>query len=64
MSLELKASVQGKSCFNFKSADENLFMELEQFTAQGFDAFKQAGFMPGHTLSAAAIKSKSRCVTK
>jgi hypothetical protein len=47
MSAKLKARMQGKSCFNFKTADEKLFAELEQVTARGFAAFKQAGFLPG-----------------
>jgi len=64
LSAELKARMQGKSCFNFKTADEKLFMDLEQITARGFAAFKQAGFMSGQTASAAATKSKSRCATK
>ena len=45
MSAELKARMQGKSCFNFKTADEKLFTELEPVTARGFAAFKQAGFL-------------------
>jgi hypothetical protein len=28
--------MQGKSCFNFKRADETLFKELEQLTSVGF----------------------------
>jgi len=42
---KLKARMQGKSCFNFKSGDENLFKELEQLTVKGFAAFKNAAFM-------------------
>jgi hypothetical protein len=45
MSNPLKARMQGKTCFNFKSPDEALFKELEQLTAQSFIAFKKAGFM-------------------
>jgi hypothetical protein len=36
MSDKLRARMQGKSCFNFKTADEALFTELEQLTAKGF----------------------------
>jgi hypothetical protein len=64
MSAEFKARMQGKSCFNFKTADEKLFAELEQVTARGFAAFKQAGFLSGQTPTAAAPKSKSRCAAK
>jgi hypothetical protein len=49
MSAGLKARMQGKSCFNFKTADEKLFAELAQVSAQGFAAFRQAGFLTGKT---------------
>ena len=45
VSKELKARMQGKSCFNFKTVDEPLFAELEELTVRAFAAFKQAGFM-------------------
>lgn len=45
MSKELKARMQGKSCFNFKSVDRSLFTELENLTKRGFDAFRSAGYM-------------------
>ena len=41
MSTELKGRMQGKSCFNFKVADEALFKELEQLTSNGFALSKQ-----------------------
>ena len=44
-SAKLNARMQGKSCFNFKSCDEDLFKELEQLTAKGFAAFRNAPFM-------------------
>jgi len=37
----LKKRMQGKSCFNFKNVDENLFSELETLTRLGFERFKQ-----------------------
>jgi len=46
LSSELRARMQGKSCFNFKRTDEALFRELEEVTAQGFTAAHQAGFGP------------------
>jgi hypothetical protein len=49
-SKKLKARMQGKSCFNFKTLDEPLFQELEQLTVQAFESFKQ---------KIAAFKSKS-----
>ena len=47
-SKELKARMQGKSCFNFTSVDPALFAELEDLTVRGFNAFRDAPFM--HTL--------------
>jgi len=49
MSNELKARMQGKSCFNFKSVDEALFQELEQLTVRGMAGFRKAGFISDHT---------------
>ena len=49
MSKELKARMQGKSCFNFKSDDEALFNELEQLTVQGIAGFRRAGFISDPT---------------
>ena len=45
VSKELRARMQGKSCFNFTSVDETLFAELEALTVRGFDAFRNASFM-------------------
>src|SRR3954470_16932834 len=45
LSDQLKARMQGKSCFNFKTVDEALFKELEHLTAEGFTAFKKAGYL-------------------
>jgi hypothetical protein len=47
LSPKLKARMQGKSCFNFKTADDTLFEELEQLTADGFASSERAGFGPG-----------------
>ena len=41
ISPKLKARMQGKSCFNFKTVDEPLFEELEQLTIRAFAVFKQ-----------------------
>jgi hypothetical protein len=48
MSGELRARMQGKSCFNFKVMDETLFKELKQLTTEGFAMCRQAGFAPEH----------------
>ena len=45
MSKDLKARMQGKTCFNFKSPDEALFKELEQLTKRSMAACKKAGFI-------------------
>lgn len=42
-SRELRASMQGKSCFNFTAPDRALFAELKALTAAGYDLFKKAG---------------------
>ncbi len=60
MSAALKARMQGKSCFNFKTADELLFQELEKITACGFAVFKQAGFLSAPAGSVRMTKAKSR----
>jgi hypothetical protein len=39
MSPELKKRMQGKSCFNFKTVDENLFQELAKLTKAGAKTF-------------------------
>jgi hypothetical protein len=45
MAPELKARMQGKSCFNFAKLDEALFKQLEQVTSDGFAAFRTAGYI-------------------
>lgn len=45
ISNDLKARMQGKSCFNFKKVDEKIFRELEVLTAKGIDGFKIMGFI-------------------
>lgn len=37
---ELKKRMQGKSCFNFKDAEEKLFLELTSLTKICFDKYK------------------------
>ena len=46
MSKELRARMQGKSCFNFKRADEGLFQELAAVTDRGFAMCRKAGLGP------------------
>ena len=46
LSKELRARMQGKTCFNFKSSNDKLFSELEQVTATSIDDFRKAGFIP------------------
>lgn len=47
LSKELKARMQGKTCFNFKKPDEKLFQELDLLTARSIEAFRKAGFIAG-----------------
>jgi len=47
LSKALKARMQGKTCFNFKSSDNELFKELEWVTAHSIEDFRKAGFIPG-----------------
>ncbi len=42
LSAGLKARMQGKSCFNFRSVDEKLFDELRRLTAKGFEVSRKA----------------------
>ena len=46
VSKELKARMQGKSCFNFKVVDKALFKELEELSIRSFEAFRNAGYIP------------------
>jgi len=41
ISPELKKHMQGKSCFNFKKVEPDLFMELETLTYKGAEKFKK-----------------------
>ena len=41
ISPELKKRMQGKSCFNFKKVEPDLFQELAQLTNKGVEKFEQ-----------------------
>ena len=41
ISPELKKRMQGKSCFNFKKVEPELFDELAELTRRGADKFKE-----------------------
>jgi hypothetical protein len=41
VSSELKKHMQGKSCFNFKKVEPELFKELESLTHKGVEKFKK-----------------------
>ncbi|MDH3456971.1 MAG: hypothetical protein OER90_09025 [Gemmatimonadota bacterium] len=45
MSPELKARMQGKSCFNFKNIDSGLFAELAKLTDEGYERFERDGWI-------------------
>ena len=41
VSPELKKHMQGKSCFNFKKVEPELFRELKDLTGKGVEKFRQ-----------------------
>jgi hypothetical protein len=45
ISPELKKRMQGKSCFNFKVVDEELFRELAELTRSGAARFADGKFI-------------------
>lgn len=47
ISAELRARMQGKSCFNFRSPDDVLFGELAALTERGFERYRSDGYLPG-----------------
>ncbi len=46
MSEGLKKRMQGKSCFNFKEIDQELFAELEGLVDAGYQSYAEQGFVP------------------
>lgn len=45
LSPELRRRMQGKSCFNFKRPDGDLFAELNSLTETGFQRYRAAGYV-------------------
>jgi hypothetical protein len=45
-SAELKARMQGKSCFNFSALEPALITELSALTKASYASFKEQGFVP------------------
>lgn len=45
VSPELKNRMQGKSCFNFRKSDPELFRELAELTESGFRDYQRQGFV-------------------
>ena len=43
ISPELRRRMQGKSCFNFRAVDPDLFRELSELTARSFEWFESHG---------------------
>lgn len=41
VSEELKRKMQGKSCFNFKAVENNLFQELSALTERSFNKYRE-----------------------
>lgn len=44
-SAELKARMQGKSCFNFAVSDDRLFEELAALTKAAYASYEEQGFV-------------------
>ncbi|MEH0168675.1 hypothetical protein [Roseateles microcysteis] len=42
---ELKARMQGKSCFNFRAPEPELFKELSLLVKAGYASYKEQGFV-------------------
>lgn len=42
---DLRKRMQGKSCFNFKQSDPDLFEELAELTKAGYERFRAAGYL-------------------
>lgn len=45
VSPELRARMQGKSCFNFGAVEPSLFKELAALTQAGFESYQEQGFV-------------------
>ena len=45
LSKELKAKLNGKTCFTFKKIDDALLGELDEVTSRALTAFRKAGFV-------------------
>lgn len=45
LSKKLKARLQGKSCFNFRTADTDQLKELAELTSRGFERFREEGLV-------------------
>lgn len=45
MSEDLKRRMQGKSCFNFTSADDQMLSELAELTKTGYQRYQEAGYV-------------------
>jgi len=43
ISKELKAKMQGKSCFNFKTEDKELFKELSKLIKSSYEDYRSKG---------------------
>jgi hypothetical protein len=41
----LKKRMQGKTCFNFKSIDKDLFAELKTLTQVGVDEYRKREYL-------------------
>jgi hypothetical protein len=42
---QLRKRMQGKSCFNFKKPEPELFEELASLTRRGFERYRDTGYV-------------------
>ena len=45
ISAQLRARMQGKTCFNFEATDDAAFVELSRVTRESLDGLRSAGYV-------------------
>lgn len=50
ISQELRARMQGKSCFNFKAVEDALFQEVDRLTIESLTGMRKAGYVSDQQL--------------
>jgi hypothetical protein len=60
VSAELSKRKQGKTCFNFRKADEALFAQLDELTRLGRECWERAGFLEAGPIPAERFEASLR----